>query len=457
MKNVKQKISQKLKNMKTLLMSIICLNIYSTNAQIIKPKEVAKNKVENRANNKVDGTVDKGLDKIEEGIGNIFKKKEKKAKAGEAENTASSEEGDTKTNNSVKTSTTKTESLALYSKFDFVAGEKIIAYEDFSQTNVGDFPVGWNTNSTAEVVTLDGAGKKWLFMSKDGYFQPEMIKDMPANFTLEFDLFTRYANGNILGYSLQLYEAKNGRKEIGNSFPETNGFIFSWAGCAASAGYKVYENGEMVNENDNLTIKQFDCQGDNNEIPSRVRVSLWRQNDRLRLYINQEKVLDIPHGFNPKAKYNAFKLGGSYMNFAEQENKDEFLISDIRYAVGAPDTRSKLITEGKLVTTGILFKVNESSILPNSYGTLKEIATVLKENPTVKVSIVGHTDSDGDAAANLRLSKERAQAVKGALIKDFGIDASRMQTDGLGAAAPVASNSTSVGKASNRRVEIIKM
>jgi len=73
------------------------------------------------------------------------------------------------------------------------------------------------------------------------------------------------------------------------------------------------------------------------------------------------------------------------------------------------------------------------------------------------VKIIGHTDSDGGAADNVNLSKRRAEAVKLELVKDFGIDASRLQTDGKGASEPIASNSTTQGKANNRRVEFLKL
>jgi len=88
---------------------------------------------------------------------------------------------------------------------------------------------------------------------------------------------------------------------------------------------------------------------------------------------------------------------------------------------------------------------------------LKEIAAVLSENPDVKVKIIGHTDSDGEDAKNLDLSKRRAAAVKAALSKEFNIDAGRMETDGLGETKPVADNKTSEGKAQNRRVEFVKL
>ena len=119
--------------------------------------------------------------------------------------------------------------------------------------------------------------------------------------------------------------------------------------------------------------------------------------------------------------------------------------------------RNKLLTDGKLVTHGILFDVNSDKIKPESYGTLREIAKVLSENADVKVKIVGHTDSDGADAANMDLSKRRAAAVKNALSDNFGIDASRMQSDGKGESEPSSPNTTAEGKANNRRVEFVKL
>ena len=126
-------------------------------------------------------------------------------------------------------------------------------------------------------------------------------------------------------------------------------------------------------------------------------------------------------------------------------------------SAGAPDTRNKLITEGKFVTSGILFDVNSDKIKPESYGVMKDIANVLSENSAVRVKIIGHTDSDGSDADNLALSKKRAESVKTSLVKDFGIDVSRLETDGKGESQRVDKNTTAEGKANNRRVEFIKL
>lgn len=414
-----------------------------------------KDQTYNRGEEKASETVDKALDKVEEGIGSIFKKKDKKQK--NKKNNGKDIIGSSETTNgsSSSSSNSGSKNIKVYSKFDFVPGEKIIGFDDFSTTNLGDFPLGWNTNSSAEVVQLQGSDQKWLFMTKDGYFQPEFVSDMPDNFTLEFDVFTRYRSNNILEYQLYLASSSNPKKDLSEEY--LYDYIqLKWAGCEGSSKFYVVENNEVVNQNENLNIKDFGCGNEGTE-PAFVRISIWRQNSRLRIYANENKVIDIPQAFNSKQKYNVFKLGTKYMNFSENENKDEFMVSNLRYAVGAPDTRSKLINDGKLVTRGILFDVNSDVIQASSYGVLKEIASALSENPTVNISIIGHTDSDGDAASNLTLSEKRAIAVKNILVSEFKIDSNRMQTAGKGETEPTDSNNTSLGKANNRRVEFIKL
>lgn len=185
-----------------------------------------------------------------------------------------------------------------------------------------------------------------------------------------------------------------------------------------------------------------------------AHISLWRQNTRLRVYLNGEKIWDSPRTFEASGKYNAitFAFYGAY-----NKEQDYYLLNNVRLAVGAPDTRNKLLTEGKFVTSGINFDVNSDKIRLDSYGILKEIAGVLKENEAMQIKIIGHTDSDGDDAKNMELSKKRAESVKNALINDFQINASRMQTDGKGESSPVSKNDTPEGKAQNRRVEFVKI
>ena len=135
----------------------------------------------------------------------------------------------------------------------------------------------------------------------------------------------------------------------------------------------------------------------------------------------------------PRDLPDDLKLNALYFrkNAANNAN-DAYYLGNISLAVGTPDTRNKLLTEGKFVTHGILFDVNSDQIKPSSYGALKDIAQVLIENESLKVLIVGHTNTDGEPAANLELSKKRAEAVKTFISKEFNIVSDRLQTDGKG-------------------------
>ncbi len=455
--------------MRTLQIIIISILLFTSGnlmGQVNNPKEIAKDKSIDRTNSGIDRGIDKGFDKIEEGIGNIFKKKEKKPKVDNTSKESTPTTSSTKANspssshdnqneNTPKSSTNKPP-VKSNSKFDFVPGEKVIGFDDFSTTEVGDFPLGWNTNSSAEIVTLNENNQKWLFMSKDGYFQPEFIKDMPENFTIEFEVFTRYSSNNILEYQFYIMPSDNPKRDLAEEYP-SNYFQFAWAGCSSSASYFVVENGETISKNEGLSNNDLKCLGAGKNEPSLVKFSIWRQKSRLRIYINEDKVLDIPQAFDEKAKYNVFKFGSKYMNYSNgREQDDEFMVSNIRYAVAGADTRSKLITEGKFSTNEILFDVNSDKIKPESNNIITEIGKVLVENPPVKFKIIGHTDSDGDATANITLSKKRADAVKMRLVYGFGIDETRLTTDGKGESEPLNKNISSEDKAQNRRVEFIK-
>lgn len=127
--------------------------------------------------------------------------------------------------------------------------------------------------------------------------------------------------------------------------------------------------------------------------------------------------------------------------------------------VSTPDEMSlyeQVVSKGMFSTRDILFDVAKATIKPQSFTTINKIATFMKEYPSISFSIEGHTDSDGDAVANQKLSEARAEAIKQALIK-FGIRDYRLRARGWGEAKPIASNLTAEGKSQNRRVEFISL
>lgn len=117
---------------------------------------------------------------------------------------------------------------------------------------------------------------------------------------------------------------------------------------------------------------------------------------------------------------------------------------------------SKTLTEtGRIAIYGILFDTASATIKPESKSSLDEIGKLLKGDAKLTLHIVGHTDGQGALAANFDLSKRRAEAVKAALVKDYGIAATRLTANGVASLAPVAPNTTDEGRAKNRRVELV--
>ena len=98
----------------------------------------------------------------------------------------------------------------------------------------------------------------------------------------------------------------------------------------------------------------------------------------------------------------------------------------------------------------------ERLISSESAQAIAEIAKLLKADPILKIHVVGHTDNVGDIDSNIKLSKDRGEAVLQALARDHGIAATRLKSYGCGQFAPVASNDTEEGRAKNRRVELVK-
>ena len=445
---------------------LLCFSCF-THAQILKDiSNRVKQKTEQRANQKIDQTIDKGLDQVDKSAKDATKKKDTSGTAGHPNdsntgNKQSSENNSTTNNSGANSQPGKNmeeASFKTYSKFDFIPGDKVIAYDDFSKDAIGDFPATWNTNSSGEVVTASGQQGHWLMVRKPGRFIPEYIKDLPDNFTCEYDVicnekFSFYSPV----FSVFFLTGKNGNEALEYSFIPLDkrsgvkiGVHPANAGSNGGTAYaESFEDGASVIKNQ-VSSAQFNS----NAGKTKLHVSIWRQKQRLRVYLNEEKAFDLPRAFPADKTYSTvlFELWGEMNN-----DNDRYVFGNIKLSVGSPDTRNKLITEGKFVTSGILFDVNSDKIKPESYGVMKDIANVLTENSAVRVKIIGHTDADGSDADNLALSKKRAESVKASLGKDFGIDASRLETDGKGESQPVDKNTTAEGKANNRRVEFVKL
>jgi OOP family OmpA-OmpF porin len=124
--------------------------------------------------------------------------------------------------------------------------------------------------------------------------------------------------------------------------------------------------------------------------------------------------------------------------------------------VDASAMAKDIAATGHVALYGILFDTDKTDIKPESAATIAEIAKFLKQDPTVKLYVVGHTDNVGGYDYNVGLSQRRAAAVVQELARKHGVAAARLKPAGTGPLAPVAPNDKEDGRAKNRRVELVK-
>jgi len=432
--------------MKKYIFLLAALLVASCTFAQFNVKEKIKEKSFDRTDQRIDEGIDRGIDKIEEGVGKLFKKKKTNSEENTEEQQNNAEDESEEENNVSDPIEDKpvqiSQNLQSFTKYDFVPGDKVLYFEDFSQDAIGDFPALWTTNGGGEVKTVNIAPGNWFHLNKEDavYCYTKQIA-MPENFITEFDIIPDgdFANG----YTLTFYEDPENAELTDDLYPGQRGLHIS------------FEEGRWYTKGYNNSIDAGGwIEGESTTKPVVMgqvnHLIIWVQNRRLRIYHQGAKAFDMPTNIHAGTKFNRFRFSGWSTHSSPY-------VTNIKITTAAPDTRSKLITEGKLVSYGIYFDVNKDVVKPESFGTLNDIAKTLKENPTVKIKIIGYTDSDGDDAKNLDLSKRRAASVKNVLSGEFGIDGSLIQTDGKGESDPISPNTNTEGKAKNRRVEFVKM
>lgn len=129
-------------------------------------------------------------------------------------------------------------------------------------------------------------------------------------------------------------------------------------------------------------------------------------------------------------------------------------LGEMEQEITAGGLRDELAKKGRAVVY-IHFATDSADPEEKARPLIGEIVSLLRQNPELKLTIEGHTDSSGDAENNLRLSRERADAVVNAL-KEAGIGDDRLRAKGYGDTRPIADNETPEGRAKNRRVELVK-
>jgi outer membrane protein OmpA-like peptidoglycan-associated protein len=315
-------------------------------------------------------------------------------------------------------------------KAEFVPGDKVILYDDFSDMEGDEPPPHWKVRGgTAELRVGDGI--RQLTMTAQRMTLTPNVTGLPANFTMENDV---------------AYKGHGAR---------------AWWRFHDKAGKDTLDIITEVNYKKlSLTIRQA-TDGGSEDLTSQqiemdwtkpVKQALWLQNGRMRYYVNGQRVMDVNQIVLPELGKIEVYIDGP----GDNDKTGYVGFQFARLAESTPDFSKVLMSSGRYVTRGILFDTDSDRIKPESAPVIRLIAKGLEANPSLNVLIEGHTDSTGDAGHNLDLSKRRAEALKAVLAAQFKIDASRLTTAGLGATKPVDTNDTPQGRAQNRRVELVK-
>ncbi len=308
-------------------------------------------------------------------------------------------------------------------KAAFVPGDKTIFYDDFTDMTPDSPPPHFKVRGASPELKASGDLRQLTLTGRGSLFPN--ITALPKNFTLEIELKADCPGRCILNVILS-----SGTKQILH-FTNT---------AMKSSGDQVVSLRAPYSE---LGRKRGNLSWD-----APVKLALWYQDNRLRTFIDGEKWLDFNQVEMPAI--NAVEFTSDFYGANQSIG-----LRSVRFAESTPDF-SQVIMSGRYSTNGILFDTNSDRIKPESAPVLQSIAKGLEATPALKVRIEGHTDSTGNAAANLDLSKRRAEAVKLVLAAQFKIDAARMTTAGLGATKPVETNDTPQGRARNRRVDFVK-
>ena len=401
-------------------------------------------KVENAAKNAVERNAER---KTEEAVNKLFEGKLGNDDKEKKENQTTNNEN--AIGNSVKADATniaeieataqntqeKGQSIEMtYAKSDFVAGDEIIFDDPMDNEQLGEFPSQWELiDGVAEVVSING--KKAILISEWGTKICPLMKD-PLNFlgdvfTVEYDLMFPEIEGDHTWLLTKFMKADNKSEEDEMMYFER---------AAYDGRDDVHWYWETSRGNSN---GEYDIALPANEW-NHVAISFNKR--AWKVYFNGIRVVNVPNVLAPPG----------WLLFQLTNGNGDTYITNLRIAKGAVPLYDRMMSDGKFITYGITFDVGKATIKPESMGEINRIVQLMNENPTLKFSVEGHTDSTGSANNNQTLSEQRSQAIVNKLV-EMGISADRLTAVGKGQNSPIADNNTDEGRAKNRRVEFVKM
>lgn len=336
--------------------------------------------------------------------------------------------------------------LQAYQGYDFVPGDTIVFEDNFEKDEDGEFASHWNQGDGQGAVN-NFAGRKALTLTGSNLTQISPAikaqKYLADSWTLEYDSYA------IDGVEMPRIYLQPDNKKRG---PER----FAWSDWVAMINLSRSNFSDLQLEThtkdhvDEITLQT--AMPDFMQKPAFKNqwhhIAVAFREGRLKIYVDQFRVYSLQDlGVHPQA----IALG------ATGDKAKPAVLSNVRIANGAGiKIVDKKFTEAKIVTHGINFDNDRATLKPESMGTLNMVADVLKNNPEIRFDIQGHTDNSGNAAHNLALSQQRAEAVKQQLVA-MGVDGARLSTKGLGDTKPMADNASPEGRANNRRVEFVTL
>ena len=331
-----------------------------------------------------------------------------------------------------------------YAKSDFVAGDEIIFEDLLTGEKLGEFPSMWDlVNGNVEIARLDG--ENVIALQNGGPlvrpFMKNLTNYLPEIYTIEFDVYLDSKKQEMQwcgSHHLQILDERGDDK--------INIEVFSTSDWHKEGNYDMEPKARVKNSGGDWMEGTLKI---NAKPDTWAHVAVSVNKRAVKAYLNGVRFSNVPN-YGGGGTY--FRLG----TYAQSNDASTLWVKNIRVAKGAVPLYDRMMTDGKFITYGITFDVGKSTIKPESMGEINRIATLLKENPDLKFSVEGHTDSTGSAATNQTLSEARSQAVVAKLVEN-GIAADRLKAAGKGQTSPIADNGTDEGRAKNRRVEFVKL
>lgn len=422
------------KKMKTaprqLLIILLALVLPTlSQAQLLKK---LKDKINQTIDRKTDNAVDKTVNTADKTVDNTVN-----SAIGKDGSTTPANKSDSKpTTTSSSSSTAATgPTIKAYQNYDFVPGDKIIFEDHFDNDEEGEFPAHWHLAQGQGTMNTFDNHKVFLLTDYNTKVTPAIKNKayLTDSFTIEFDTYSKDDYGPALGFYKSEPDVPGTKNEVAEIIlNDRHGNI------------RVTPQG-----NGTQTVVEYPpAIASDNYINKWHHVAIAYKNKRMKIYVDQYRVISIPE----------IALNSSVFSMRGDGKPDKpVMFANFKFAQGAgiktPETK---FTEAKIVTHGINFDINKADIKPESMGTINAIVGILKNNPDLKFEIQGHTDNSGVAANNLSLSQKRADEVKKQMVA-LGVDAARLTTKGFGDTKPISDNGTPEGKANNRRVEFVKL